>query len=252
VSERALDRPKVRRGEGGAPEGEAAGLPQQFVRYSFFRVDPAWRRLPSEERRAQRREFAERVEAWRSRMLLEAYSLAGTRGDCDFMLWQATPALSDLYDLAADLNGCALAAYLTLPHSYLSVTRRSIYVRGHVHDDQPERRLEVRMGEKEYLIVYPFVKTRPWYKLTQGARQGMMAEHIRIGHRFPEVRIHTTYSYGLDDQEFVLAFDCDDPRTFVDLMMELRLSEASAYTLRDVPSFTCRRMPIGDALAALG
>jgi chlorite dismutase len=168
------------------------------------------------------------------------------------MLWHASPELGDLYDLAAAVNHTAMAAYLSLPYSYLSVTKRSIYTRGHRHPDQPESRLEVRMGEGAYLVVYPFVKIRPWYKLTSGARQGMMVEHIRIGHKYPQIRIHTTYSVGLDDQEFVLAFDSDRPLEFVDLMMELRFSEASAYTLRDTPSFTCRRTTAREALDLLG
>lgn len=242
-------------GHGSGREGGDAvepSLPQQYVRYAFYRVDPSWRRLPTAEREAHKAELARVVEAVAAGGLLQTYSTVGTRGDCDFMLWHASPELSDMYDLARDMNRTAMAAYLTVAHSYLSVTKRSIYTRGHRHPDQPESRLEVRMGEGAYLVVYPFVKVRPWYKLTAGARQGMMVEHIRVGHKYPQIRIHTTYSVGLDDQEFVLAFDADRPLEFVDLMMELRFSEASAYTLRDTPSFTCRRMGAREALDLIG
>jgi chlorite dismutase len=235
--------------DGGAAE---AGLPQQYVRFAFYRVDPAWRRLPVAEREAHKAELAAVIEDTASQGLLQPYSMVGTRGDCDFMLWHASPDLGDMYSLAARINHTAMAAYLTVAHSYLSVTKRSIYTRGHRHPDQPESRLEVRMGEGAYLVVYPFVKVRPWYKLTVGARQGMMVEHIRIGHKYPQIRIHTTYAVGLDDEEFVLAFDADRPIEFVDLMMELRFSEASAYTLRDTPSFTCRRAGAREALDLIG
>lgn len=242
-------------GHGSGREGGDAGepsLPQQYVRYAFYRVDPSWRRLPAADREAHKTELAGVIEAVAAGGLLQTYSTVGTRGDCDFMVWHASPELSDMYDLARDMNRSAMAAYLTVAHSYLSVTKRSIYTGGHRHPDQPESRLEVRMGEGAYLVVYPFVKVRPWYKLTAGARQGMMVEHIRIGHKYPRIRIHTTYSVGLDDQEFVLAFDADRPLEFVDLMMELRFSEASAYTLRDTPSFTCRRMGAREALDLIG
>jgi len=226
---------------------------QQYVRFTFYRVDPAWRRLPVEERTWHKAQLAQVIEnAQAQGALLETYSVAGTRGDSDFMLWHAARKLEDMFDLAGAINHTAMAGYLSLAHNFLSVTRRSQYVGGHRHPDQPDSRLEVRMGEGKYLVVYPFVKTRPWYKLTQGARQGMMVEHIRIGHKYPQIRIHTTYSYGLDDQEFTLAFDADEPFDFVELMMELRMSEASAYTLRDTPSFTCRHMAIREALDLIG
>ena len=239
-------------GEGGHGDAAEPTLPQQYVRYTFYRVDPAWRRLPADERERQKGELAAVIDAVAERGLLQPYSMVGTRGDCDFMLWHASPELGEMFDLAGQVNRTAMGAYLTAPYSYLSVTKRSIYTRGHRHPDQPESRLEVRMGEGAYLVVYPFVKIRPWYKLTAGARQGMMVEHIRIGHKYPQIRIHTTYSVGLDDQEFVLAFDSDRPMEFVDLMMELRFSEASAYTLRDTPSFTCRRADAREALDLVG
>jgi chlorite dismutase len=82
-------------------------------------------------------------------------------------------------------------------------------------------------------------------------RQEIMAEHIRMGHKYPSVRIHTTYSFGLDDQEFVVSFDTDSPGDFLDLVMELRESVSSSYTERDTPIFSCIAMPIEQALDAL-
>ena len=81
----------------------------------------------------------------------------------------------------------------------------------------------------------------------------MMGEHFRIGHKYPNVKIHTTYSYGLDDQEFVLAFETDDLEDFLNLVEDLRFTETRKYTLRDTPIFTCRAMPSFHALLdALG
>ena len=80
----------------------------------------------------------------------------------------------------------------------------------------------------------------------------MMNEHIRVGHKYPRVRLNTTYSFGLDDQEFVLAFETDYPTDFLDLVMELRETEASSYTLRDTPIFTCLKAEGSDLVRALG
>ncbi|GAC1437855.1 MAG: hypothetical protein NVSMB65_12200 [Chloroflexota bacterium] len=160
--------------------------------------------------------------------------------------------LDDIQRGLARLNHTALAAYLDVPHSYLATTRRSMYVDRHHHEGQEGTRTHVRAGNARYLIVYPFVKTRAWYALPREERQRMMDEHIAVGHEYPAVRINTGYSYGLDDQEFVVAFDTDDPHTFLDLVLRLRDSEASSYTLQDTPSFTCRALPMAEVLGDLG
>jgi chlorite dismutase len=96
-------------------------------------------------------------------------------------------------------------------------------------------------------------KKRVWYRLPYERRKAMMIEHFAIGHRYPQVKINTAYSFGLDDQEFVVAFECDEPAAFLDLVMELRESQASRYTERETPIFTCVRMAPAEALGlALG
>jgi chlorite dismutase len=100
--------------------------------------------------------------------------------------------------------------------------------------------------------VYPFVKKREWYSLPFERRQEMMRDHFRVGHKYPSVTIHTAYSFGLDDQEFVLAFESDEPHDFLDLVMELRSSEASKYTERETPVFTCLLSTPEQILDALG
>jgi chlorite dismutase len=122
----------------------------------------------------------------------------------------------------------------------------------HVHPGQDGTRLTVTPGKAKYLFVYPFVKTRAWYALPMERRQQMMDVHIEVGNRFPSVKLNTTYSYGLDDQEFVLAFESDHPSDFLDLVMTLRETEASSYTERDTPIFTCIAKPAGEMLDLLG
>ncbi len=228
---------------------------RQYINFAFYKIDPAWRRLPATEREAGKREFLAVYEDFSDRLLLVSYSLVGIRPEAEFMIWRIGPPATGL-ELFQEMSGrilkSGLGRYLHTPYSYLSMTRRSIYLREHRHAGQEDARLEIVPGRARYLFVYPFVKSRDWYMLPMHIRQRMMNEHIEIGHKYPSVKIHTTYSFGLDDQEFVLAFESDSPEDFLDLVMELRESLASKYTVRDTPIFTCVARPIADILDSLG
>ena len=234
---------------------------REFVRFSILRLDPAWRRLPHAEREKSKDEIEALVGDWGRRMMIYAYSLVGTRGDADLLLWQASRSLEDVHSFAAALNGTALGGWLSLPYSYFAMTKRSIYVNRYEKEyiskyggDEPLDRARIAINPQgsKYLFVYPMAKTRAWYELPHEDRQRMMDEHIRVGHEWPDVKLNTSYSYGLDDQEFVVAFESDHPGRFLDLLMALRLTEASAYTLFDTPAFTGLALPMRDALDALG
>ena len=217
----------------------------QYVAYTFYRVDPSWRRLPIDEREAGKDAFAEVVEEWASRLdALRAYSVAGVRADSDFFLWKITQRYNDLEALGTALNGTPLAGWLETPYSYLATTKASQYT-------QARKPRKVIPRGSPYLVVYPFVKVRPWYALPAEDRQRAMDEHMRIGHEFSTIHNHTTYSFGIDDQEFMTAFECEEPADFMHLMLTLRESEASRYTERDTPIFVGRHVAIRDALGAL-
>jgi chlorite dismutase len=216
----------------------------QYVAYTFYRVDPAWRRLPVEERAAAKDAFAEVVEAWAERMDVRAYSVTGVRPDCDFFLWKITERYADLGELGAELNATPLAGWLETPYSYLATTKASQYT-------SARRARKLTPRNSPYLVVYPFVKVRPWYSLELDVRQRAMNEHIRIGGEFPSIHNHTTYSFGIDDQEFMTAFECDEPADFMHLMLTLRETEASRYTERDTPIFVGQGMEVRAALDRL-
>jgi chlorite dismutase len=217
----------------------------QYVAYTFFRVDPAWRRLPVEDRAAGKEAFADVVEDWGGRMdSLRAYSVGGVRPECDFFLWKITQRYDDLGELGADLNGTPLSAWLETPYSYLATTKASQYT-------QARKARKVVPRGSPYLVVYPFVKVRAWYVLSEAERQRAMDEHMRIGAEFRTITNHTTYSFGIDDQEFMTAFECEEPADFMHLMLTLRESEASRYTERDTPIFVGRHVDIRAALDAL-
>ena len=218
----------------------------QYVAYTYFRVDPAWRRLPVEERAAHKDAFAEVIEELTPGFdHLRAYSTTGVRPDSDFFLWKITERYEALGELGAALNATPLAGWLETPYNYLATTKASEYTSAR------KPRKIVPQGSP-YLVVYPFVKVRPWYALSATDRARAMEEHIRIGREeFPTIHNHTSYSFGIDDQEFMTAFECDEPADFMHLMLRLRDSEASRYTERDTPIFVGQHMPIREALARL-
>jgi chlorite dismutase len=217
----------------------------QYVAYTFYRIDPAWRRLPFEERAAGKDAFADVLEEWAPRFdHLRVYSVSGVRPDCDFFLWKITPRFDDLGELGAELNATPLAGWLETPYAYLATTKASAYT-------QARKARKVVPRGSPYLVVYPFVKVRRWYSLPAEHRQRAMDEHMRIGAQFETIHNHTTYSFGIDDQEFMTAFECDEPADFMHLMLRLRESEASRYTERDTPIFVGKHFEIRAALDAL-
>jgi chlorite dismutase len=216
---------------------------RHFVKYTFLKVDPAWRRLPAEERAAHKREFLAACEDFAERHLLRSFSLVGTRGDCDLMLLTQSVNLEHIHEFHVVLAQSGLMKWSEVPYSYLAMTKESEY--------SDESRLEVREGRSRYLFVYPFVKTRAWYRLSPKERYEVMQEHISIGREYPSIDLNTSYSFGLDDQEFVVAFETDKPGDFLDLVQRLRTTEASAYTARDTPTFTCIAASVERALGSL-
>jgi chlorite dismutase len=225
-------------------------LPAQYVNYAFFKLDPVWRRLNQEERERGKSEFLEAVEEHSQDMLLRSFSLMGLRSDADFMLWRIGYDLDAFERMTSALMNTGLGNYLTITYSYFAISRQSIYVGEHTPGFQNRR--YIVPGEGEYLFVYPFVKSRAWYRLPLEERQRMMDEHMQIGRKHYPVKNNTAYCFGIDDYEFILSFEAESPEKFQELMMDLRESEASSYTELDTPIFTCRRKEGPEILESLG
>jgi chlorite dismutase len=236
-----------------APEVEEPKqkLPRQFVNFTFYRARPEWRLLAEGDKQRCREEFNKTVDEFRGQLMIHTYSTVGLRTNTDFMIWRIGYELEPFQEMTARLNKTEMAKYLEPTQSFLSMTKRSMYI----DKDNPEHvedRLHIVPGKSDYLFVYPFVKTRDWYARPPEQRQEMMDEHIRIGAKYRSVKLHTTYSFGLDDQEFVVAFETDYPADFLDLVQELRETKASSFTLRDTPMFTCRQRALVECLDSLG
>ncbi len=232
---------------------DGKSVQRQYVSFTFYKLDPAFRRLPKSEREQGVKEFVDVLEEYDNSfdMILLCYSMVGLRGDVDIMTWRICHSLEEFQKMTTRLLQTGLGAYLHTPYSYLSMTKRSMYM-DFINPEHEEDRTHIIPGKAKYLFIYPFVKTREWYLLTQFTRQGIMDEHIYIGNKYPSVKLNTTYSFGIDDYEFVVAFESDCPDDFLDLVQELRETEGSRYVKEDTPIFTCVAMSIEDAVKSLG
>jgi chlorite dismutase len=230
----------------GAPAGPAVS--RQFVNFAFYKLDPAFRRLSDNEKLQARSEFLQIMETKRQGLMCITYSTVGVRAETDFMLWRISLTTDTFQEQSAAINKSRLGAYLTQPHSFLSMTKRSMYIDKLDPFHTAESRTHIIPGKRKYIFVYPFIKTREWYLLPQEKRQEIMDEHIKVGNKYPSIKLNTTYSFGLDDQDFVVAFESEEPKDFLDLVMELRETQSSKYTVRDTPTLTCVQMPMGNVL----
>jgi chlorite dismutase len=232
-------------------QAAALTITRQFVNFACFKLDPAFRRLPDLEKEQTRAQFASLFAEPRQGLLCLTYSTVGLRPDVDFVLWRISTGPDEFQAQTQAINHSRLGGFLTTPHSFVSMTKRSMYIDKVDPFHTAESRTHIVPGKRKYLFIYPFVKTRAWYLLPLEQRQALMDGHIKIGNKYPSVKLNTTYSFGLDDQDFVVAFETDEPKDFLDLVMELRETESSKYTLRDTPIFTCVQMPMEKILEQL-
>jgi chlorite dismutase len=221
-------------------------VPALFAHFVLYKVEPGWRRLPARTRNRGLAQFAQAFERLPANLQYRVFLTTGLREDVDLLLWLYGPGVPALQDFLVHLSKLQFGRYLHVTHAWLAATRESQYTKLHVVAfDKP-------FPARRFLIVYPFVKSREWYLLPFGERRRMMEQHAHVGRQFPQVRLNTLYSFGLDDQDFVVAFETDDLHAFQDLVMKLRELEVSRYTVRDTPMVVGVAKPLREVLASVG
>jgi len=217
-----------------------------FLNFSFFKADPKWRWLNEIGKEEAAKEFANLVEVANTKMKVRVYSTVGLREDSDFMVWMISDTIEKTQVMTSKIYTTVLGKYLTPSYVFLSAARPSVYsskiTPGFMTDEQPMK----------YCIVYPFIKSRGWYLLPFEDRKKMMEEHIMVGRKFPQVRLNTTYSFGIDDQDFMLAFETADLMAFQELIMQLRETQVSKYIVKDTPMIVCVYKGVEDIIKSLG
>ncbi len=220
---------------------------KQFVNFMFLRVNPDWRKLDGETKRAFKTEFESVFNTFRADFLLYSYSLVGFDSKADLMFWRVGRSLDLVQDMTAKLYRTNLGSFIETTDNYLSVTKRMMFVDGPAVD-----RLRIPAGTTKYHFVYPCAKHKDWYKMPADERDALIEENFMVGKKFPNIKIHLTHAFGFNDHEYLISFETDEPRDFLALADELRHTSANKFTLRGMPVYTCRQRSLMECLDALG
>jgi chlorite dismutase len=219
---------------------------QIFLNFSFFKVDPKWRWLNEIGKEEAAKEFQNLLEVANTKMKVIPYSTIGLRSDADFMLWMIADSVEKMQILTSKIYFTVLGKYIEPSQIYLSSSRKSIY------SNQVKSNFMTDQKPLKYNIVYPFIKSREWYLLPFEKRKKMMEEHIGVGRKFPNIRLNTSYSFGIHDQDFMLAFETDNLNDFQNLIIELRETKVSKYVVKDTPMIVCLHKDIEQVIKSLG
>jgi chlorite dismutase len=222
---------------------------QVYIQALALGLDPAWRRRTDEERHDDGCRFSEaNAETELEGVRSIAYSSVGLEPGVDLFFWRMAPSVEALEAAAAGLLRAGLGRWLTVRHSLVGRIGPSQYVRKPTDQEQSP----FAGNRSRYLVVYPFTKNTDWYLLSKETRQGIMNEHMRVGHEYPMIRQALAYSFGLDSQEFVVAYETDDLVAFGDLVRALRSTESRRSTLSDTPILLGIHRPMNEILRLLG
>jgi len=219
----------------------------RYVHALALGLDPAWRRQTRDERCRSAEEFCAALSA-RSEVTTFTYSMIGLKAGVDIMLWSLAPSVEALEEKIAAALRTGMGTWMAPRQTFLGIIRPSQYVKRPTPQEQ-----SLFSGERsKYLVVYPFTKSADWYLLSQEERQTVMNEHMKIGHRYQQVRQLLAYSFGVDDMDFLVAYETDDLAAFGDLVRELRGTESRRSTVRDTPIMTGIHRPIEAITRLLG
>jgi len=221
--------------------------PRTFSHFSVVTFTPTYWALGSAERESIRRQWLDQLAAACDAMHIYQTFAASSAGD--LLVWCAAvehdPGVPRRFFEASARAIAPARAHATIERTLWGFTRPSPYTKVRSASEMDP----FGNDRLPYLIMYPFVKTPAWYLEERSERQSMMAEHMKIGKQFADVRQLLLYSFGLQDQEFVVVYETDDLTRFLDLVEQLRGTEARRYTQRDTPLHLGVHQPDADALA---
>jgi peroxiredoxin len=230
----------------GPNAGKKAKDLNEVIRYTLWSVFKLRDVLP-EDRSGYAAEVEELFEqlAAKDVTVRGTYDVSGLRADADVMIWWhsgTADALQEAYNL---FRRTKLGRALEPVWSNMALHRPAEFNKAHIPAFLAD---EVA---REYVCVYPFVRSYDWYLLPDEDRRRMLAEHGKMARGFPDVRANTVASFALGDYEWLLAFEADELHRIVDLMRHLRASEARRHVREEVPFYTGRRKPVAELVAGL-
>jgi chlorite dismutase len=219
----------------------------EVIRYTMWSVFRVARPLGEIDRSALTEEFTGLLDqlAAKDVVVRGLYDVGGLKADADLMIWWHAENSDDLQQAYSAFRRTALGRACDPVWSQLALHRPAEFNKSHIPaflaDERP----------RDYVCVYPFVRTLEWYLLEDDKRRAMLAEHGKMAREYPDVRANTVPAFALGDYEWMLAFEADELHRIVDLMRHLRASEARLYTKHETPFYTGRRREAADLVAAL-
>lgn len=216
----------------------------QFTAFWLFSRRDDWRDQLHGSWDASAQEFASLIDSPPEGITVRAtYSLMGLRPDVDMMIWIHADGLDRITDYAVKLDQTAIGRGLKRVDGYIGAAGGSQYDREHAPA------FLKGLEPKRYLSVYPFIKTTGWYLLDFAERRKLMLEHGELGREYPDLLTNTVSSFGLQDQEFIVAIEGDDAMRLMKMVQQLRAAEVREYTKLDTPIYLGELKPVADVLA---
>ncbi|MDQ1627442.1 MAG: hydrogen peroxide-dependent heme synthase [Actinomycetota bacterium] len=218
----------------------------QVIRYTMWSVFRVARALP-DDRAALSAEVEELFEqlAAKDVVVRGTYDVAGLRADADVMVWWHAESSDDLQEAYNRLRRTTFGRACEPVWSNMALHRPAEFNKSHVPAFLADEVV------RNYVCVYPFVRSYEWYLLPEEERRALLVEHGQMARDFPDVRANTVNSFALGDYEWILAFEADELHRIVDLMRHLRGSETRRHVREEVPFYTGRRKPVAELVAAL-
>jgi hydrogen peroxide-dependent heme synthase len=216
-----------------------------FTAFWLFQAAPDRPSMDDGERESVARSMLDAIAGYGDSVEVRAaYSTTGLSADVDLILWLVADDCAPIQRLASEIHRSPAGRALTLRHVYLGIASMSQY------DPEHSPAFLRGIAPSKYLSVYPFVKTTDWYLLPYEQRRDLMIEHGKMGKEFPSILTNTVSSFGIADQEFIVALEDDDPATLVKMVQRLRAAEVRKYTQVDTPIFLGLRTPLEEAVLA--
>ncbi|MGH3387056.1 MAG: hydrogen peroxide-dependent heme synthase [Nocardioidaceae bacterium] len=230
-----------------ANAGKAAKELNDTIRYTMWSVFKAERPIGAADRGALAAEVEQLFEQLTAKdvTVRGSYDVSGLRADADLMLWVHAADSDDLQEAYQRFRKTAVGSHLAPVWSQVALHRPAEFNKSHIPaflaDETP----------RDFVCVYPFVRSYEWYLLPDEERRALLAEHGKMAREYPDVRANTVASFALGDYEWMLAFEGDELHRIVDLMRHLRGSETRRHVREEVPFYTGRRREIGELVASL-
>ncbi|MBB3038424.1 hydrogen peroxide-dependent heme synthase [Hoyosella altamirensis] len=217
----------------------------RYLMFSVFQVEPG---ILGDERDAAIKEFDAFVASLEERGIVVrgVYDVSGLRADADFMIWTHAEQVEDLQAAYQDFRRTTTLGRVSAPvWSSVALHRPAEFNKSHIP--------AFLAGEDPgaYICVYPFVRSYEWYLLPDDERRKMLADHGKAARGYPDVRANTVSSFALGDYEWILAFEAPELHRIVDLMRDLRATEARLHVREEIPFFTGPRVDAASLIQAL-